>query len=106
MRDLDDNSSVWEMPEVVMNATPGVRQWYKDGGSLLLWAHATPYIGTLGRLDMDMLKNNDNAINTAPGGYNPDVWKMACMLNCGGFVKDYSTHAVFRGLEVEDNGTD
>ncbi len=105
MRDLDDNSSVWEMPEVVMNATPAVRQWYKDGGSLLLWAHATPYIGTLGRLDMDMLKNNDNAINTAPGGYNPDVWKMACMLNCGGFVKDYSTHAVFRGLEVEDNGT-
>ena len=105
MRDLDDNSSVWEMPEVVMNATPAVRQWYKDGGSLLLWAHATPYIGTLGRLEMDMLKNNDNAINTAPGGYNPDVWKMACMLNCGVFVKDYSTHAVFRGLEVEDNGT-
>ena len=105
MRDLDDNSSVWEMPDVVNAATPSVREWYKEGGSLLLWAHATPYIATLGRLEMDMLKNNDNSINTAEGGYNGDVWKMACKLNCGSFVKDYSTHAIYKGLDVEDNGT-
>lgn len=105
MRDLDDNSSVWEMPAVVTEATPSIQQWYKDGGSMLLWAHATPYIATLGRLDMDMLQHNDNSINTAAGGYNGDVWKMACKLNCGTFVRDYSTHAVFKGLDVEDNGT-
>ena len=105
MRDIDDGSSVWEMPERVVQGTPYIREWYKNGGSLLLWGHATPYIGTLGRIDMEMLKGNDNSINTEAGGWNGDVWKMACKLNCGTFTKDYSTHAVFKGLEVEDNGT-
>ena len=55
-------------PDVVNNATPYVRQWYADGGALLLWSHATVYVGTLGRLDMSMLRDNDHTIGTGAGG--------------------------------------
>ncbi len=109
MRDIDDPGTVgydaWNYPEVVNNATPFVAEWYKNGGSLLLWSHATTYVGHLGRLDLDMMKKNDHAIGYGCGN-NPDTWKMAVQLAPAGgrFIKDHSTHPIFRGLDVEPAG--
>lgn len=107
LRDLDgvDEAAVWNMPEEVLKATPYVREWYKNGGSMLLWSHATPYIGTLGRLDTEMLKSNDHAFGTGFGGINNDIWSMAVQLNPGSkFVKDFSSHPIYKGLDVVDAG--
>lgn len=104
IRDIEtgDVADVWNMPSDVLAATPAIRKWYADGGNLLLWGHATVYIGTLGRVGTDMLKNNDNAIGCSAGGYNGDVWKMAVELNPGGkFNVDMSSHPIYNGLEVE-----
>lgn len=103
MRDIDNpdvSGSAWDYPEVVNNATPYVTEWYKNGGSMLLWGHATTYVGHMGRIDLDVMKKNDNNIGYR-GDNNPDTWKMAVQLNCGSFVKDNSTHPLFRGLDVE-----
>lgn len=104
MRDLEDvgEDVVFSMPEVVEAATPYIKEWYANGGNLLLWSHATVYVGTLGRLDMEMLKTNDRNINAGIGGWNGDEWKMAVELHPGSkFKKDASSHPIFRGLEVE-----
>ena len=104
LRDLEgvSEAEVFAMPAVVESATPFIRQWYKDGGSLLLWSHATVYAGHLGRISLDEMKGNDRAIGTGPGGINNDVWKMAVQLNPGGrFSKDHSSHPIYKGLEVE-----
>lgn len=106
MRDLEDvtEAEVFAMPTVVENATPNVKQWYADGGNLLLWSHATVYVGTLGRLDMDMLKNNDRSIGAGIGGVNGDTWSMAVSLNPGSkFTKDHSMHPIYKGLTVTSN---
>ena len=108
MRDIDNpdiSGSAWDYPEVVNNATPYVAEWYKNGGSMLLWGHATTYVGHLGRLSLDMMKQNDNAIGYW-GDNNPDTWKMAVQLapGDGRFMKDASNHPIFRGLDVEPAG--
>ncbi len=103
LRDLEGvgEAEVFNMPEVVNAATPAIRDWYKAGGNLLLWSHATVYVGHLGRINLDDLKNNDRNINTGAGGINNDVWRMAVQLNPGSrFTKDHSTHPIFKGLEV------
>lgn len=104
MRDLEGvgEEDVWNVPSVVQNATPIIKEWYKQGGSLLLWSHATTYIGHLGRLNLDDMKGNDHVFGMGFGGINNDVWKMAVQLNPGGrFSKDHSNHPIYRGLEVE-----
>ena len=105
IRDVEDGRNgddLFNMPPVVDAATPYVREWYKNGGSLLLWSHATPYITALGRLDVDLLRTNDRNIGTGHGGWNPDVWKMAVELHPGSrFKKDASSHPMFRGLDYE-----
>lgn len=108
MRDIDNpdiSGSAWDYPEVVNAATPHIAEWYKNGGSMLLWGHATTYVGHLGRLDLDMMKQNDHAIGYW-GDNNPDTWKMAVQLapGDGRFFKDHSTHPIFRGLDVEPAG--
>lgn len=106
MRDLEgvDEAAVFTMPDVVQKATPTIRQWYADGGSLLLWSHATVYVGALGRLEMDMLRGNDRAIGTGEGGFNGDTWQMAVSLNPGSkFSKDHSNHPIYRGIETVKN---
>lgn len=106
LRDLEclDEAEIFAMPEVVENATQFVKEWYADGGNLLLWSHATVYVGTLGRLDMDMLRTNDHTIGFGEGGYNGDTWSMAVSLNPGSkFTKDHSTHPIYRGLTVISN---
>lgn len=104
LRDLEGvgEDAVWSIPEVVEAATPIIKEWYKQGGSMLLWSHATTYVGHLGRLNLDDMKNNDHTIGTGFGGINNDVWRMAVALNPGGrFSKDHSTHPIYKGLEVE-----
>lgn len=105
LRDLEGVSEdvVWTMPDAVKSATPYITEWYKQGGSMLLWSHATVYAGHLGRLNIDDMKNNDHAIGTGIGGINNDVWRMAVQLNPGSkFTKDHSTHPIYKGLEVKN----
>ncbi|MBP3252694.1 MAG: DUF4960 domain-containing protein [Prevotella sp.] len=104
LRDLEGvtEADVWAMPAEVEAATPLIREWYKQGGSLLLWSHATVYAGYLGRISLDEMKGNDHAFGFGVGGINNDVWKMAVQLNPGSrFSKDHSTHPIYKGLEVE-----
>ena len=106
MRDLEgvSENEVFTMPQVVEDATQYVKEWYADGGNLLLWSHATVYVGALGRLEMEMFKNNDHSIGTGEGGYNGDVWNMAVSLNPGSqFTKDHSTHPIYKGLTITSN---
>lgn len=110
MRDIEGvdllEDVVFTMPEVVELATPYVKQWYTDGGNLLLWSHATVYVGVLDRLPMSSLRNNDRSINTGLGGFNGDVWSMAVSLNPGRkFTKDHSTHPIYKGMTVTNNGS-
>ena len=105
LRDLEDvdESAVWNMPEVVIDATPAVKEWYAAGGNLLLWSHATPYIGTLGRIDLDMMKSNDHSFGFGHGGWNGDTWSMAVQIHPGSrFKKDFSSHPIYKGLEVTE----
>ncbi len=104
LRDLENvsESDVWNIPADVQAATPFIREWYKAGGSLLLWSHATVYAGHLGRISLDEMKGNDHAFGFGGGGINNDVWKMAVELNPDHkFKKDHSSHPIYKGLEVE-----
>ena len=106
MRDLEgvSESDVWNIPADVEAATPAIREWYKEGGSLLLWSHATVYAGHLGRVNLDEMKSNDHAFGFGPGGINNDVWKMSVELYPDRkFKKDHSSHPIYKGLEVETN---
>ncbi len=108
LRDLEHGSAadVWRMPEAVMSASNIIKDWYKAGGNLLLWQHATPYIATLGRIDQSLLKNNDHVIGIGKGNYNGDTWAMALSLNAGGNFIDFSSHPIYKNLPVQkgDNG--
>lgn len=106
LRDLENvgEDAVWNMPQVALDALEPIKQWYKEGGNLLLWSHAIPYLTNLGRIDGDMLKNNDRTIGTGFGGWNPDTWSMAVQLHPGSkFKKDFSSHPIYKGLDVVEN---
>lgn len=106
IRDLEGvgEAEVWAVPDVVASALPALTQWYRDGGNLLLWSHATVMVGWLGRLDLDMLKGNDHAFGTGFGGYNGDTWQMAVSIHPGSrFKKDFSSHPIYKGLEYTEN---
>lgn len=106
---------VFTMPKVVEDATPYITEWYKEGGSLLLWSHATAFVGELGRLPKSMLMSNeaDASIEIGKGGWNPDYWAMSVELFPGYNGKiDHSSHPIFKGLDAiefnfdEDNVQD
>ena len=103
LRDLEtgNNDDIWNFSEVAKNAAPVVEQYVKNGGNLLLWSHAVPYIGTINRLQTSLLRGVSNAFGTGVGGPNPDVWKMGVCLNTGAFSKDLSTHPIYAGIETE-----
>ena len=105
LRDLDEGNEdvLFNVPQVVADATPAISEWYANGGNILLWSHATAYITNLGRLEPELLRNNDRSIGFGVGGWNPDTWKMAVQLHPGSrFKKDASSHPIFRGLDVEE----
>ena len=103
LRDIETGNvdDVWNFSDVAKNAAPIVEQYVKNGGNLLLWSHAVPYIGTINRLSTSLLRSVSNSINCGPGGHNPDVWKMGVCANTGAFTKDYSTHAIYADMPVE-----
>jgi hypothetical protein len=106
LRDLENvgEDAVWNMPQVALDALEPIKQWYKEGGNLLLWSHAIPYLTNLGRIDGEMLKNNDRTIGTGFGGWNPDTWSIAVQLHPGSkFKKDFSSHPIYKGLDVVEN---
>ena len=106
LRDLEGvgEDDVWTMPKVVSDATHVITEWYKNGGSLLLWSHATVYAGYLGRINLDDMKSNDHTFDFGVGDINNDVWSMAVQLNPGSrFTKDHSSHPIYKGLEVTSN---
>ncbi|MBQ8065443.1 MAG: DUF4960 domain-containing protein [Prevotella sp.] len=103
LRDIETGNvdDVWNFSEVARNAAPIVEQYVKNGGNLLLWQHAIPYIGAINRLSTSLLRGNVENINCGVGGGNGDVWKMGVCTNTGSFSKDYSRHAIYAGIEVE-----
>ena len=106
IRDLENvgEDAVWNMPEPAAAALPVITSWYKNGGNLLLWSHAVALAAKVGRVDEQVLRSNDRTIGTGAGGHNPDIWKMAVQLHPGSkFKKDFSSHPIYKGLEVEEN---
>jgi hypothetical protein len=103
IRDLETGNvdDIWNFSDVARNAAPIVEQYVKNGGNLLLWSHAVPYIGTINRLPTSLLRGVGNAIGCGAGGFNPDVWKMGVCLNTGSFSKDFSGHAIYAGIPTE-----
>ena len=103
LRDLETGNvdDIWNFSDVARNAAPIIEQYVKNGGNLLLWSHAVPYIGTINRLPTATLRGVSNAMGCGTGGMNPDVWKMGVCLNTGSFTKDFSSHAIYAGIETE-----
>ena len=108
IRDLETGNAgdCFRYSTAVEAATPSIIEWYKNGGSLLLWSHAVTYVEKLGRIAEGTILGNDNAIGTGIGGPNGDVWKMAVQLAPAGgkFFKDMSTHPIYKGIDVETSG--
>ena len=103
LRDIETGNvdDIWNFSDVAKNAAPCIEQYVKNGGNLLLWSHAVPYIGTINRLSTSLLRGVSNAFGCGAGGYNGDVWKMGVCVNTGSFYKDYSTHAIYAGIPTE-----
>ena len=102
LRDFDEGSAddVWNFSDVAKNAAPVIEQYVKNGGNLLLWSYAVPYIGTINRVKTSLLRTAPG-IDTGRGFINNDVWKMAVCVNTGKFTMDYSKHAIYNGMTVE-----
>lgn len=105
MRDIDQDGggagAVFNWPAVVTAATPAIKKWYQEGGSMLLWSHATPYVELLGRIPEGTWRKpgSDFNINTDRGGWNNDTWALSVGINTEGkFTKDNSGHPIFRGM--------
>ena len=103
LRDIETGNvdDIWNFSDIARNAAPCIEQYVKNGGNLLLWSHAVPYIGTINRLSTSLLRGVSNAFGCGTGGWNPDVWKMGVCLNTGAFSKDLSTHPIYAGIETE-----
>jgi hypothetical protein len=103
LRDIETGNAddIWSFSDVARNAAPCIEQYVKNGGNLLLWQHAVPYIGTINRLPTSLLRGVNNAFGCGVGGWNGDVWKMGVCLNTGSFFKDFSTHAIYEGIATE-----
>ena len=52
LRDLETGNvdDIWNFSDMARNAAPCIEQYVKNGGNLLLWSHAVPYIGTINRV--------------------------------------------------------
>ena len=103
LRDIETGNAddIWNFSDVAKNAAPCIEQYVKNGGNLLLWSHAVPYIGTINRLSTSLLRGVSNAFGCGTGGWNPDTWKMGVCLNTGAFSKDFSSHPIYAGIPTE-----
>ena len=103
LRDIETGNvdDIWNFSDLARNAAPCIEQYVKNGGNLLLWSHAVPYIGAINRLPTSVLRGVGNAFGCGVGGWNNDVWKMGVCLNTGSFSKDFSTHPIYAGIPTE-----
>ena len=102
LRDLEQGTEddVWSLPAVVNSATPYISEWYKNGGNILLWQHATAYLTNLGRFEQSLFRGNDHTIGIGRGGINNDNWSMGACLNIEGSLIDFTTHPIYKGILV------
>ena len=102
LRDVESGnvSDVLTMPSVVAEAAPVIADWYRQGGNLILWGHAVPFVETLGRLPEGTILSHSAAIGCGVGSLNLDHWQMSVQLSLEYVNKDHSTHPLFRGLTV------
>ena len=103
LRDLETGNvdDIWNFSDIARNAAPCIEQYVKNGGNLLLWSHAVPYIGAINRLPTSLLRGVSNAFGCGVGGMNGDVWKMGVCVNTGSFSKDFSSHPIYAGIPTE-----
>lgn len=112
LRDLETDrfDDVMAFSETVKAATPHVSQWYKDGGSLLLWSHACPYIEQVGRLPIGTFTEagTDAAFGTGKGWNDGGAdWVLAVSAYPGEkFKLNYFEHPLYEGIERESRDGD
>lgn len=102
LRDVSTGyDDVYNFSKVSTTAAKFIGEWTKNGGSMLLWQHAVPYIGCVGRFPQDQFAGGPDAIGAGVGGMNPDTWSMAVnsVIESGKVVIDHSTHPLYKGLE-------
>lgn len=106
LRDVETGnvSDVLTLPSVVAEAAPVIAAWYQQGGNLILWGHAVPFIETLGRLPEGTISSHSAAIGCGEGSLNLDHWQMSVQLGLEYVNKDHSTHPLFRGMTVYSDG--
>lgn len=90
--DREGNSNI---PTVFLNeqVVNKLKEYYKQGGNLLLTIHATQYLVNLGRI-----KKAPNIIGVGQSAYNPDVWTINPFI---GMTYDYFTHPIYNGLSTD-----
>lgn len=112
LRDIETEKfdDVFTYPDCVKNATPFVSEWYKNGGSLLLWQHACPYIEQLGRLPIGTFtaEGTDPAVGTGKGWNDGGAhWVLAVSAWPGEqFKLNYYEHPIYRGFDSEIQSAD
>ena len=106
IRDIETGNAadVTTWPAEVTSSLPYVKEWYKNGGNLLLWQHAIAYLEQLGRIPEGKIAGGGPG--TGKGGYNPDIWAMAVNTNTGNINVDHSTHPLFRNIETYTDQAD
>ena len=106
LRDVEtgNQDDVWKFSNVAKSAAPVIEQFVKNGGNLLLWQHAVPYIGAINRLSTALLRGNIENINCGKGEPNGDTWKMGVGATLSGTTIDYTTHPIYSGLITETGG--
>ncbi|HQB27498.1 MAG TPA: DUF4960 domain-containing protein [Paludibacter sp.] len=94
--DREDNSNI---PPVFLNeqVVDKFKEYYKQGGNLLLTTHATQYLINLGRTE-----RAPNIVGVGQSTYNTDVWTINPVI---GMVYDHSTHPIYSNGLSTDNST-
>lgn len=112
LRDIETDKfdDVFTYPDCVTKATPYVSQWYKNGGSLLLWSHACPYIEQLGRFPVGTYTAEGSDVVAGTGkGWNDGGahWVLAVSAWPGEqFKLNYYEHPIYRGFDSEIQSAD
>lgn len=73
--------------------------YVKRGGNLLLTNHATQLVNSIGRCTYA-----PGIFGSGNGGHNPDVWGVQAVIgNVEGQIYDHRNHALYEGMEENNN---